>query len=103
MSNTDRLMQQFLRKLDSVEVQEAFELLARIIDQLEEKNDPEPFEMHLVNDAYQIIEKVGLVRGVLKERLSQSPKLTGSRLQELYEKKSISVGTQALFDYTKKG
>ena len=103
MSNTDRLMQQFLRKLDSVEVQETFELLAMIMDQLEEKNDPEPFEMHLVNDAYQIIEKVGLVRGVLKERLSQSPKLTGSRLQDLYDKKPTSVGTQALFDYIKKG
>lgn len=103
MSNTDRLMQEFLRKLNSVQVQETFELLAKLIDELEVKNDPEPFEMHIVNDAYQILEKLGLVRGVLNERLSQSPKLKGSRLQDLYDREPTSVGTQTLFDYTKKG
>lgn len=103
MSNTDKLMQRFLRKLDSVEVQETFDLLASILEILENKNDPEPFEMHLVNDAYQILEKMGLVRGVLIEKLGTSQKLTGSRLQDLYDRQPTSVGTQALFDYNKKG
>jgi hypothetical protein len=103
MSNTDKLMQRFLRKLDSVEVQETFDLLSMILEELENKNDPEPFEMHIVNNAYQIIEKLSLVRGVLTEKLESSHKLTGSRLQDLYDRNPISVGTQALFDYNKKG
>lgn len=103
MSNTDKLMQRFLRKLDSVEVQETFDLLASILEILETKNDPEPFEMHLVNNAYQIMEKLSLVRGVLTEKLETSQKLTGSRLQDLYDRGPTSVGSQTLFDYTKKG
>jgi hypothetical protein len=101
MSNTDRLMQRFLRKLNSSEVQETLELLGTIVEELEIKNDPEPFEMHFVNDAYQIMEKLGIVKGVLIERLNKSGKLQGSRLQDLYDRPT--TGANALFDYTKKG
>lgn len=103
MSNTDRKMQEILRKLNSVQVQETFNLLTQLIEELEVKDDPEPFEIHFVNDAYQLLEKVGLVRGMMNENLSRSPKLKGSRLQDLYDREPSSVGTQSLFDYTKKG
>jgi len=102
MSNTERLMQEFLIKLNSAQVQETFEILERLVNNLEEKNDPEPFEMHFVNDAYQLFERMGLIKGLIKENLSRSPKLLGSRLQALYDKEPTSIGTQKLFDYTKK-
>jgi len=96
MSNTDKLMQQFLRRLDSVEVKEAFEILGVLLEELETKNDPELFEMHFVNSANQVIEKLSLLEGILKDRLSKT--LTGNKLQNLYDRSPSDVGSQILFD-----
>ena len=67
-----------------------------IIERLENKDDPELFEVHLFNAASDLIEKINLVHGLLKEHGSK--KLTGNKLQGLYDKHSTSVGSQVLFD-----
>jgi len=96
MSNTDRLMQQFLRKMNSVEVQEAFEILGVLLELLETKDDPEPFEIHFVDGANQVVEKLNLLEGILKDRLGKT--LIGNKLQNLYEKTPSKVGSQIIFD-----
>ena len=96
MSNTDKLMQQFLRKLNSVEVKEAFEILGTLLEELETKNDPDLFEMHFVNSANQIIEKLSLLEGILKDKLGKT--LAGNTLQNLYDKSPSNVGSQIFFD-----
>lgn len=96
MPNTDKIMQRFLEKLHSVEVQEAFKFLEQLIEELETKDDPEMFEMHLVDNAIQAIEKLNLLEEILKEQVSGT--LKGNKLQRLYDKHSTCVGSQVLFD-----
>jgi len=86
MSSTDTLMLKFLRELNSDEVQEAFQSLDVLLDHLEKKDDPEPFEMHIVDYAYQALERMKSLEGILKQRTLESNILPGNRLQSLYDK-----------------
>jgi len=95
MSSTDKLLRSFLLKLHSEEVSETFELLSVIVEQLENKDDPEEFDLHLFNAASDLIEKINLIHGLLKEHGTGA--LTGNKLQGLYDKHS-STGSQVLFD-----
>jgi hypothetical protein len=79
-------------------VQEAFQSLDDLLDHLEEKDDPEPFEMHIVDSAYQALEKLKTLEGIMKNRITESNALKGSKLQKLYDKTPTSVGSQVLFD-----
>jgi len=94
MSSTDKLMLKFLRELNSDEVQEVFQSLNVLLDQLEKKVDPEPFEMHIVDSAYQTLEKLKTLEGIMKQRVKESEILLGNKLQKLYDKNSQHV----LFD-----
>jgi len=94
--NTDRLMQRFLRKLNSVEVREAFEILTTIIENLENKNDPEEFEVHIFNNASNVLEMISLLENGLKERVSKQ--FNRNKLQQLYEKSSKCINTQVFFE-----
>ncbi len=98
MSSTDKLMLRFLRELNSKEVQEAFQSLDALLDHLERKDDPEPFEMHIVDGAYQTLEKLKTLEGIMKQQVRESNALDGNKLQKLYDKAPTNVGTQALFD-----
>ena len=51
MSIAARLMTKFLQELNSKEAQEVFESLDNLLEHLEKKNDPEPFEMQIVDNA----------------------------------------------------
>lgn len=96
MSNTDKLMRGFLLKFNSSEVHEAFFLLEEIVKKIETKDDPEMFEVHFFNTAIQAIEKISFLREILKDNING--KLTGNRLQQLYNKHSTSSGSEVLFD-----
>lgn len=98
MSSTDKLMLKFLRELNSDTVQEAFQSLDVLLDHLEGKNDPEPFEMRIVDSAYQTLEKLKTLEGILKQQLSESNILSGNKLQKLYDKTPSSSGSHVLFD-----
>ncbi|MHA1817187.1 MAG: hypothetical protein ACTSX1_14390 [Candidatus Heimdallarchaeaceae archaeon] len=98
MSSTDKLMLRFLRELNSDEVQEAFQSLDVLLDHLERKDDPEPFEMHIVDSAYQAMEKLKTLEGVMKNKIRESDALKGNKLQNLYDKVPTDVGSQVLFD-----
>ena len=97
MSSTDKLMLRFLRELNSDEVQEAFASLDALLDHLERKNDPEPFEMRIVDSAYQTLEKMKMLEGIMKQRVVESNVLKGNRLQKLYDKSPTHVGS-SIFD-----
>ena len=98
MSSTDKLMLRFLRELTSDGVQEAFQSLDVLLDHLEKKDDPEPFEMHIVDSAYQAMEKLKTLEGVMKNQIKESNALKGNKLQNLYDKAPTNVGSQVLFD-----
>ncbi len=98
MSSTDKLMLKFLNELNSEEVQEAFQSLDFLLDHLEKKEDPEPFEIHIVDSAYQTLEKLKTLEGIMKQRVKESDILIGNKLQNLYDKTPQGVGSQVLFD-----
>ncbi len=97
MSSTDKLMLNFLREINSNTVQEAFQSLDFLLEHLEKKDDPEPFEMHIVDSAYQALEKLKTLEGIMKNRLAESHVLKGNNLQRLYDQRS-SNGGSVLFD-----
>ena len=98
MSSTDNLMLRFLREINSEMVQEAFQSLDVLLDHLEKKDDPEPFEMQIVDSAYQAVEKIKTLEGIMKQQIRESNALKGNKLQKLYDKAPTDVGSQVLFD-----
>lgn len=86
MSRTTKLAFNFLRELDSKGVQGTFESLGVLIDYLETKNDPEPVELQVVDTAYQALEKLKMLEGILKRYVGESDTLKGNKLAKLYEK-----------------
>jgi hypothetical protein len=76
----------FLNELNSEEVKSTFEFLSTILENLEEKNDPEPIEMVIVDSAYQAIEKLNILENNLRKYVNDENKtLLGNRLNDLYE------------------
>ena len=96
MSSTDKLIKQFLLKLHSEEISMTFELLSVIVEKIENKEDPELFEVHLFNTATELLEKINMLHGLLKEYGTN--KLTGNKLQNLYDINSSEFGSRIIFD-----
>jgi len=97
MSKTsDRLVFKFLRELNSREVKNSFQSLASLLEFLENKEDPDPIEMQIVDEAYNTLEHLKLLVGFLRKYASESDEvLKGSKLQKLYDNNS---GSDVLFD-----
>lgn len=91
------LVVNFLNTLNSKEVREAFDSLNVVLEELENKNDPDPIEMEIVDAAYQVIEKLNLLQSAMRQYKNSEHPLTGRTLSDLY-KKSKGGGTSALFD-----
>lgn len=99
MSRTTKLAFRFLRELNSEDVQETFESLSALLEYLETKDDPEPVEVQMVDTAYQALEKLKTLEGLLKRHIGESSSIAkGSKLAKLYDQAPTSVGSQTLFD-----
>ena len=98
MSSTDKIISNFLTELHSKRVSNLFEQLDVLVDHLEAVDDPDPSEMQIVDSVYQVLEHLRTLEAHLKRRVGDSPQLTGNKLQSLYDKASISIGTQAMFN-----
>jgi hypothetical protein len=97
MPNSDKIISKFLLELHSKEVSPMFESLTFLLEYLENKEDPDPEEMRIVESAYQALEKLQTLEALLKQRVRKTHPPTGTRLQELYDKAPTSVGSQVLF------
>lgn len=87
-----------LNELNSEEVKLLFEHLTKFLNELEEKNDPDPIEVHIVDAAYQLIEKVQLFETYMKNYVQEGNKtLIGNKLDDLYNSGRVSGGTSTLF------
>ena len=74
----------FLNELNSSSVKTALGSLSVLLDELEDKNDPEQIEMEIVDVSYQFIEKLNLLEAVLRKYKTTNHVLTGSKLNDLY-------------------
>lgn len=91
---SDRLIFKFLRELNSREVKDSFQSLSYLLEFLENKADPDPIEMQIVDAAYQTLENLKLLEGFLKKYTGESDQLKGSKLQRLYD----DSGSDVIFD-----
>lgn len=78
----------FLNELNSKETRNTFEFLSTILENLENKNDPEQIEMEIVDNAYQAIEKLSILESSLRQYVKGINKvsLPGNKLFDLYDK-----------------
>jgi len=97
MSRTTKLAFKFLMELNSSDVQDTFDSLGVLLDHLESKNDPDPVELQMVDTAYQALEKLKTLEGLLKRHVGESNSITkGNQLQNLYEQAPTSIGSSVL-------
>jgi len=97
MSRTTKLAFKFLMELNSSDVQDTFDSLGVLLDHLESKNDPDPVELQMVDTAYQALEKLKTLEGLLKRHVGESNSITkGNQLQKLYEQAPTSIGSSVL-------
>lgn len=98
MSRTTKLAFRFLRELDSDDVQDTFESLGTLLEHLETKNDPDPVELQVVDTAYQALEKLKTLEGMLKNYIGESHGINkGNKLDKLYNE-NPTYGSQIMFD-----
>ena len=90
------LITKFLNELNSDEVKGAMGHLNEILELLENKNDPEPIEMEIVNEAYQTLEKLQVLEAAIRRYLNDGRELKGDKLNDLYEN-NHKGGTSTLF------
>jgi hypothetical protein len=93
------LMRTFLNELSSGDLKERIDQMEAMLEYLENKNDPEPSELQLVDSIYRCLEAIKVFESTLRNHVTRkSSKLTGNMLQGLYDQEPKNVGTQKLFD-----
>jgi len=80
----------FLNELRSSSVKNALSSLSILLNELEEKNDPEPIEIEIVSRAYQLFEAITLVEAAMRKYKITNHVITGNKLDSLKEKDDIS-------------
>lgn len=96
--NTENIAFRFLNELHSKENQKLFESLDYLLEKLEDKSDPDPKELRIVDMTYQTIEKLKMLESLLKDYSQGSEKSDGTKLQDLYDKTPSGTGSQVFFD-----
>jgi len=78
-----RIAQKFLSELS---VDPAFSTVNELIDVLEEKVDPDPIEITMIDKLYEFVEKLKVLENSLNNYVKKSREnLPGSKLQDLYD------------------
>ena len=72
-----------LNELRSNEVKLLFERVKNFTEDLEDKNDPDPIEIQIVDASYQLIEKLNLFESIMKQyATNNADELLGNKLLE---------------------
>ena len=86
MTNPGRTAQLFLESLSSDGSKNTFETLTRLVDELENKVDPDPIEVKLLENIYHFLEKLKILENNLRTYSKEFNKdLPGTKLSDLYE------------------
>lgn len=86
-----------LNELNSGGVRNLMDHLKVFLEHLEEKNDPDPIEIQIVDTAYQAIEKMQLLEAAMRKYQAEGDELLGNKLDELYSSAPTNTGTSRLF------
>jgi hypothetical protein len=89
VANTAKTAKLFLESLQIEQVKDSFEYLSKLVDQLENKKDPDPIELKLLESIYLFLEKFQILRGNLKSYSRDFTKSIGkNKLSDLYDESS---------------
>ena len=98
MTTPENCAQVFLESLHSEGTKSTFESLDQLIEGIENKLDPDPVELRLLENIYQFIEKLKILESNLNSyAINNMKSLPGNKLTDLYESNS-SYGTSKLFE-----
>jgi hypothetical protein len=81
----------FLNELNSESMKSALGSLSILINELEDKNDPEHIEIEIVNVSYQFIEKLNLLEAALRKYKAIDHVFMGTKLNDLYGGSSLRL------------
>jgi len=81
MTNVAISLQKILKQPEMVQSKEA---LVNLIEVLENKHDPEPSEVMLISELYQMFEKFSSVENIISKMVKEGMTHTGSKLDELW-------------------
>ena len=82
---TGKTAQSFLEQIQTKSSKSVFETITLLVEQLENKTDPEPVEMHLVENIYSFLEQMKRLENNLRSYVSDTKRPIGSKLASLYE------------------
>jgi hypothetical protein len=88
-------MQHFLNEVSSKDLDDT---INRIVEYLENRNDPHPDELALIESVYQFLERKKMLESRLRAVLNRKQStMTGNKLSQLYTREPTFVGTQKMF------
>jgi intein-encoded DNA endonuclease-like protein len=77
------------RFLDQLNNDPAFERLVELVELLENKVDPDPTEVRLCENIYNVVEKIKIMENNIRSYVSEARQnLPGNKLSALYEENS---------------
>jgi len=93
-----RIAQTFLNEVTVQGGKEAFEIMNVLIEELENKPDPDPIEVRLVSNLHSFVTVFEALKLNLRSYVINSSDRTGVKLQSLYENNSHDGGYGNLKD-----
>lgn len=97
MSKTKNLIVSCLNELSSREFKDTYESLVSLTNYLEEKNDPDPEEIEIVENTYKMIEKLKLLEAALRRKVGSIEIKSASGTLDRLWKKPTQGNTSTLF------
>lgn len=85
MSVSHNKAKMFLEGMHNTNTRSTFEQLTGLIEMLENKPDPDPIEIRLVENMYAFIEKLNVLESNLKSYSQETGNDMGDKLTSLYE------------------
>lgn len=86
MANPIITAQRFLKGLHE---EDSVTILNQLLDELENKSDPDPEEILLVSELYSLLETLKKVEGNLRGYIGETLNPKGSKLVQLWEQRNI--------------
>ena len=98
-SNSGKLAKVFLENVTSKESTAIWESLLQLVTELENKTDPDPVEVRLVDNIYHFLEKLKVLEANISSYVKNNTKdLPGNKLATLYENLSYDGSTSPFKD-----
>jgi len=90
MLNSNKITTKFLNEFTSEEVRSTFETLNNLLESLENKPDPSPVEIQVVDSIYQFLEKSKVLEFNMRKYVEEiNDSLPGNKLSDLYASSNL--------------